>query len=243
MRLIVNADDFGYSPGVNRGIIEGFEKGVVRSTTIMANMPAFEDAVNLALETPGLSVGLHFNLTSGPCLTGCCTLTDKRGMFVRGLDYSKTDPRDVRRELGVQMQRLLQRGIIPSHIDSHHHVHAQPVVAEAVSLVARRMRLPVRPCGPFEREGRLLSTAFFGEVSLEKLKGILLSGQDSGAAVMELMCHPGRADEPLIQRSSYSRAREKELALLTDPKLKAWLDAQGITLGSYRDFPLEERID
>ncbi|MGI6168741.1 MAG: carbohydrate deacetylase [Christensenellales bacterium] len=242
MRLIVNADDFGYSSGVNRGILECFERGVVRSATVMANMPAFEEAAEIARRTSKLAVGLHLNLSSGPSLTGRCSLTDDTGLFVRELDYFQVDEKDVEREFDAQMQRLLDGGILPSHIDSHHHVHRHPAIAQVIAARARSLKLPVRPGGRFENPAIVLSTDFSGDVSMEGLQRILLEGKAAGTEFMELMCHPGVADQELVERSSYSYGRERERELLTAPELGDWLERQGIALCSYRDFPREKIV-
>ncbi len=88
MRAIVNADDFGLSPGINRGIVRAFRDGVLSSTTMMANMPAFEDAVALAKAHPGLGVGVHLTLVWGAPVAGAervPSLVDRNGRFPAGL--------------------------------------------------------------------------------------------------------------------------------------------------------------
>ena len=89
MRLIINADDFGYSKGVNYGIIDAYKNGIVRSTTIMAGMPGFDHAVELAKENKELGVGVHLTLTSyKPVLDSHKTIVNEHGYFDKGL-YTK----------------------------------------------------------------------------------------------------------------------------------------------------------
>src|SRR5918911_4514999 len=84
--LVVNADDFGLSPGINAGIIEGFEKGILTSASIMVNAPAFEEAVELAQAHEGLGIGVHLNVLRGKALlppTEISSVVDADGLFLR----------------------------------------------------------------------------------------------------------------------------------------------------------------
>ena len=145
--LIVNADDFGYTRGVNRGIVEGFQRGIVTSTSLMANGAAFDDAVALVKAHPDLDVGCHINLVEGtpvsPRSHAARLLgTDERFHNLSGLvarlasGYIRAA--DLDRECSAQIERLLQAGIQPSHLDSHKHTHLHPQVAAAVARAAKR---------------------------------------------------------------------------------------------------------
>lgn len=113
MKLIVNADDFGYSKGVNLGIIEAHRAGVVTSTTTMVNMGGFEHAVQLARETPTLGVGIHLVLTCGaPVSHDVPSLTDEHGRFHRGYDYlGTTSPEDVERSCAAKSKSIWRRDL------------------------------------------------------------------------------------------------------------------------------------
>jgi predicted glycoside hydrolase/deacetylase ChbG (UPF0249 family) len=138
--LVINADDLGFAPGVNRGIIESFDAGTLSSASMMVNTPAFVEAVPLALaRTPRLGVGLHLNLVGGRPLTAAPSLTNARtGEFhplaelARRalLGWVRTD--DVRRECDAQLHALAAAGIVPTHLDSHRHAHALPGILPAV---------------------------------------------------------------------------------------------------------------
>ncbi|MGI8499021.1 MAG: ChbG/HpnK family deacetylase, partial [Gemmatimonadaceae bacterium] len=143
-RLIVNADDFGFSPGINRGIIEAHRAGTLPSASLMATGIAFEDAVSLLADTPTLDVGLHFDLTMGPPLTGARTLTDPatgrchRLPALLGLvAVGRIDRGEVIAEWRAQYDRLCAAGVRPSHLDGHHHAHAFPMIWGAVVDAAR----------------------------------------------------------------------------------------------------------
>lgn len=139
-RLIVNADDFGLTPGVNRAIVEAHVKGVVTSATLMANASGFEDAVRLAKSAPNLSVGCHVLLVDGfPLLSPSRipTLTD--GADSRRFEKSisrfgvralrgRVDPKEVETEVIAQIQKLQTSGIQISHVDTHKHAHIFPQI-------------------------------------------------------------------------------------------------------------------
>ena len=131
-QLIVNADDFGFTPDVNQGIVEAHRRGILTATTLMANGEAFDDAIRLARETPTLDIGCHLVLIGGQSL-------------LTGRAYPLTVPRLVAalacgelnayEELKAQTQRIVDAGIQPTHLDSHKHTHLAPPVLEAVARV------------------------------------------------------------------------------------------------------------
>ena len=148
--LVVNADDFGISRGVNRGIVEAHRAGLVTSASLMANLPAAEDALTRASICPDLGLGLHLTLTAGRPLCppeSVPTLVDADGQFfvlgtlLARLSLGKVHPDDLRRELTSQVEWALRRGIRPDHVDSHHHVHVHPRVAPIVIALAREHRV------------------------------------------------------------------------------------------------------
>jgi len=167
-KLIVNADDFGLTVGVNRAIIEGHTRGVITSATVMANMPAFDDAVALAKDHPSLGVGLHFNITQGrPVADASCvgSLIDDQGEFWgtsaallgRAL-AGRLNTGEVVIELRAQIEKAVRAGLRLTHIDSHKHSHALPRVCEAVIATIRdcginAARLP-REAWRFDRNAK-----------------------------------------------------------------------------------------
>jgi predicted glycoside hydrolase/deacetylase ChbG (UPF0249 family) len=147
--LVINADDFGFAPGVNRGIVEVHEAGVLTSTSIMVNAPAFADAVALArARAPRLGIGLHLDLVAGRPLTHAPSLVDQRtgcffslGELARRAFAGRVRPDDVRRECDAQIAALAATGIGPTHLDSHRHAHALPGVLPAVAASAHQAGL------------------------------------------------------------------------------------------------------
>jgi len=158
-RLIVNADDFGISRGVNRGIVEAHRTGIVTSASLMANLPSAEDALTRAATCPDLGLGLHLTLTAGSPLCPperVPTLVDTNGRFLilgtllARLSTGRVTTNDLCRELTAQVEWSLRRGVRPDHLDSHHHVHIHPRVAPIVVGLAREHGVPWVRC-PTER--------------------------------------------------------------------------------------------
>ncbi|MGH9627923.1 MAG: ChbG/HpnK family deacetylase [Bryobacteraceae bacterium] len=148
-RLIVNADDFGFTTDVNRGIIEARTTGVLTATTLMANGPAFEDAVRLAKDHPDLDVGCHLVLVGGPSLLGERSLSERPGQGPRALPRSIPQllqalalrRLDIYAELRAQVEKILAGGIVPTHLDTHKHTHLLPQVLEAVVRLSAEYRI------------------------------------------------------------------------------------------------------
>lgn len=145
--LIVNADDFGISEGVNRAILEAHQRGILTSTTAMANMPSFEHAAQLALEHPTLGVGVHLNLTTGnpllpraqvPTLVGDEGRLLPMSQVVRGLTFGRLDHRQMEMELSAQVEKMMEAGLRITHLDSHHHLHVHPVLQPIAVRIALR---------------------------------------------------------------------------------------------------------
>lgn len=147
-RLIINADDFGLSPGVTRGIVEAIDAELVTSTSVMVNMPSWEET---AARLPGLSarasIGLHLNLVTGRPLTAARSLVDATtGAFVPlrelvlRVALGRVHHRDLALECEAQYARLLATGVRVTHFDSHRHVHMLPTVWRAVRPVLGAVR-------------------------------------------------------------------------------------------------------
>lgn len=145
-QLIVNADDFGISRGVNRGVVEAHRHGLVTSASLMANLPSAEDALTRAATCPDLGLGLHLTLTAGRPLTAADqvpSLVDADGQFfvlgalLARLSRGLVRGDEVRRELDAQATWALRRGLRPTHLDSHHHIHVFPTITPIVVGLAR----------------------------------------------------------------------------------------------------------
>jgi len=210
--LIVTADDFGLSHGVNRGIVEAHREGILTSTSLMVHRPAAEQAAALARESPALSVGLHLELDPAAA--------------------------DVPTELDRQLGRFTDLvGAPPTHVDSHHDVHKNPRVLPHVQAWAERIGVPVRG-GSRVRHLSKFYGQWGGETHLEQIsvEGLLrLLDAELGPGVTELTCHAGYVDEGLT--SSYTVEREAELRTLCDPRVRPALAERGVRLVGFRDLP------
>jgi predicted glycoside hydrolase/deacetylase ChbG (UPF0249 family) len=132
--LIVNADDFGFTPDVNRGILAAHRDGILTAATLMANAEAFDDAVRLARDTPSLDVGCHLVLISGrSVLPPYAPLPASAPALLRALAARRIRVYD---ELAAQVRRILAAGLEPTHLDTHKHTHLAPPVLDAVARIA-----------------------------------------------------------------------------------------------------------
>ena len=224
--LIVNADDFGQSPGVNAGVIEAHERGIVTSASMMVCWPAAHEAAEYGRAEQVLSIGLHLDLGQWTFAEGEWTADYER------VPLSNPDEveREVRRQLGL-FRELVGRD--PTHLDSHQHVHrnepAKSVTARLASelgVVLRERSSRVRYCGEFY--GQTGTGEPFPEgISLEHLVELIATLPPGNT---ELACHPGRA---LGADFVYGRERERELAALCDPRARAAIEREGIVLRSF----------
>ncbi len=138
-KLIVNADDFGYSEEINKGIIESHLNGIVTSTSIIVNMPGFKSAVKLAKKHPSLDVGIHLNLTEGkPLLNSPLVVNGKFSGSYSNFVLNKYPEEEIEAELEAQITRLEESGIKISHIDGHQHIHVFPNVFKIILNLAKK---------------------------------------------------------------------------------------------------------
>jgi chitin disaccharide deacetylase len=227
-RLIVNADDFGLSAGVNRGIIRAHEQGIVTSASLMVRWPGAAEAARYAQAHPELSVGLHLDLAEWVYRDGQWTPRYQ----VVPTDDEAAVVTEVSRQL-AECQRLLGRN--PTHLDSHQHVHRNEPVRSVLTRVAKELAVPLRSFTP----GVHYCGDFYGQTGEGEpyLKGISLEGlirtiRDLPAGVNELGCHPGD-DEGLD--SVYRAERMQELAVLCNPQVRAALERNQVQLCSFAD--------
>jgi predicted glycoside hydrolase/deacetylase ChbG (UPF0249 family) len=151
-RLIVNADDFGLTEGTNQAIIDAHQKGIVTSTSLLANGYAFDHAVKLAHENPSLGIGVHLTLTEGPPVgrpDSRLHLDSNKHFplsnqpFVRDLITGRLHHDAIRREFEAQIGRVIAAGFTPTHVDGHKYIHLLPGIAGIVADLARQLGVPV----------------------------------------------------------------------------------------------------
>ena len=229
--LIVNADDFGQSNGINLGIIEAFEHGVVTSASLMVRWPGAVTAACFARRRPRLSVGLHVDLGEWAY---------RQGQWVS--DYEVV-ARDDSAAVAAEVHRQLTKfrtlmGREPSHIDSHQHVHRNDPLRSVLMGLARTIGIPLRLysnvqyCGEFygqSENGGLLSD----HISIKALENLLTQ---LAPGITELACHPAKTVD---FNSMYSEERLHELTVLCDPRIRNFLAQNRIELISFNSVPEE----
>ena len=253
-RLIINADDFGFTPDVNAGIVHAHRNGVLTSTTLMANGDAFDDAVRLAYETPSLDIGCHLVLVQGKSLLTGRPLPKGPLELLRTLGVSGLD---VHAELRAQIVKIIDTGIRLTHLDSHKHTHIVPSVFRVVVRLAEEfdipyIRLPLDHTTRFTGAAcRLADTYYRGLAKGSHVRmtdhflGFRLTGhltEDSFAAALrtlhegitEFMCHPGFLTEQLSNaQTRLKESRVRELEALTSPRIRELMDAESIHLATF----------
>lgn len=232
--LIVNADDFGQSSGVNRGVIEANERGIVTSASLMTRWPAAIEAAAYARRHPALSLGLHVDLGEWAYRGD----TWQPFYEVVQLDDEPAVRIEVARQLAA-FRRLIDKE--PTHIDSHQHVHqrepARSVlcgVADSLGVPLRHFTPSIRYCGDFygqSAEGFPVPGAIAVD-ALEKILSTLPGG------VTELGCHPGYGDD---LTTMYRDERAQEVPVLCDVRIRAMILESGIELRSFADLPPLDR--
>ena len=281
-RLIINADDFGQTLGISRGIATAFNHGVVTSTSLMVNSVHTKEAVHLLKSRQiGIPIGLHFNLTFGkpvcnplriPSLvngSGEFPATFKYDELVQGptidiagqvnhvLDGFQKRARyeDVRRELVAQFEVFTRIvGHLPSHLDSHHHIHQIPMVLDVIKELAFDKRLRVRQISDTMRadlqKHQIPTTdafidTFWGEKDLNLAKERFIDAvKRIKRSITEWVCHPGYTDLELNRTSLYSWQRDVELKLLCSKDVIDCIAQRGIILDSdSKSWMINRRTD
>jgi predicted glycoside hydrolase/deacetylase ChbG (UPF0249 family) len=227
--LIVNADDFGRTAGINRGIAKAHRDGIVTSTSVMVRWPAAAEAAQHASVFPKLSFGLHGDFGEWVFRGG----TWQPVYEVVALD----DESAITKELNQQLDRffdILKR--TPTHLDTHQHVHKRDPMRSILSQKAAELRIPLR----FYTPAINFCGAFYGQtdqgeqipdsLGAEHLKNIL---KDLPAGTSELCCHPGEVEN---LTDAYGTERAIELATLCDPQIRQAIEVLDITLTSFANI-------
>ncbi|MGD8537089.1 MAG: ChbG/HpnK family deacetylase [Candidatus Aminicenantes bacterium] len=171
-KVIINADDFGLVQGVNEGIIKAHKEGILTSTTLMANMPGFDQAVELAGAHPNLGVGVHLNILRGQPLSPVEkveSLLSKDRCFVPSVPHllrrillKRIGIDEVEREFRAQVEKVKNTGLSPSHIDSEKHIHMIRPLFRIVLKIAKEYRINrvrfIQECCLFLRPGQMLKS-------------------------------------------------------------------------------------
>jgi chitin disaccharide deacetylase len=232
--LIVNADDFGLSAGVNRGIVEAHEHGVVTSASLMVRWPAASAAVAAAKTWPAFSIGLHVDLGEWRYREGAWHVCYQR--------LPIGDAGAVAAEIDAQLAAFLAvvgRG--PTHLDSHQHVHRREPVRRLMLERGERLGVPVRDLlGDVRYQGAFYGLDHDGQPNPDGIsyEAFLAAVNMLSEEVIEVGCHPAAE---IDFESMYTSERLDELRTLCDPRLRTALSDGGFELASFHELEKRRR--
>jgi predicted glycoside hydrolase/deacetylase ChbG (UPF0249 family) len=257
----MNADDFGISDGVNRGILEAHQDGILTSTTLIVNTNHADEAVSMwKKHTSQLGLGLHINLSYGAPITDLETipsLVEPDGNFPSSYEGVVTksasfDPAELSIEINAQINRFIElTGQPPDHLDSHHHATYFHVNTYKTMLaIANQYQIPIRRKVALSDDHKSIADSNIftdPEYAVRTTDNLDLSWYDGGATLenlihilknlpdgsTEIMCHPGYA---INLDESYAVQRERELDILTNSDIKALIESEGIQLITFADL-------
>lgn len=213
--LIVNGDDFGASPGINRGILEAHRNGILTSTSVLVHRAASFEVKAVTRSCPDLSLGLH-------------------------LELNPAELARIPEQLDDQLKRFVELvGTLPTHVDSHHNVHRDFRIAPDVRAWAELQGLPLRGFSRVRQLSRFYGH-WGGRSHPEQISGtnlLALVDAEVGEGIIELICHPGYV-EPEFE-TSYAAEREIEVRTLCSDVVRQGLLAREIHLIGFRDMPAE----
>ncbi len=220
--LIFNADDFGASTGVNRGILECHTRGVVTSASLMVTGHAVHEAVSMSREHPALAIGLHWDVWG----------EDER-------EFDIGDVHAVRDEFHRQVEQFQHLlGRLPTHVDSHRHAHREKHLMPVFQELVEPLGVPLRDDARVRYVSHFYAQWEWKVTNLEYVSVPFLQRllhEEVGDGWTEFSCHPGYASPDYA--AVYLSERESEVRTLTDPRVRQTIEELSIRLVSYADFP------
>lgn len=225
--LIFNADDFGASTGVNRGILECHTNGVVTSASLMVTGRAVHEAVSMSRDHPMLSIGLHWDVWG-----------EDEG------EFNIHDIRAVRNEFYKQLDKFHHlMGRMPTHIDSHRHAHREEHLMAVFRELVEPLGVPLRDDGRVRFVGGFYAQWEWMVTNLEYVDVPFLQKmirEEVSEGWTEFSCHPGYVSPDYT--AVYLGERESEVRTLTDVRIRQTIEQLGICLVSYANYPLSDRL-
>lgn len=270
--LVTVADDLGRSSSVNQAITEAHDRGIVTAASLMAGGEAFQEAIQIALERNRLSVGLHVTLCDGRSVLPPSRIPDlvgpdghfEKSPLVAGLRFSKPNIlSQIEAEIEAQFDRLEEAGIIPTHVDGHHHLHMHPVIFEVICRQASRrgigwIRLPKESfsvvlsfCFPFYAITPFVEWAVFGLLGVYNIRkarkyglrvachvyGLSRTGSIDEKYLLDILKRAnGSLNEIFVHPDIATECGRQELDALTSTKVRNQLASLGISLVGYREL-------
>lgn len=226
MKIIINADDFGFSNSINNGIIDAYKEGLISSTSIMINMPYAEEAILKWKENKSLGLGLHINLTQGsPISSNVKSLVDENNIFHKHRKIENEEIEvtyeDAYREIKAQIEKVLSYNVKIDHLDFHHFIHLNHSIRKVLIDLALEYQLPIRAMDDdFQKEilqAKIKTTDafcfdFYGE-GAKRENIVKFIEEHKNCNSIEILTHCGYVDEDTKYRSNYL-LREIELSEL-----------------------------
>jgi predicted glycoside hydrolase/deacetylase ChbG (UPF0249 family) len=265
IRLVVNADDFGITPAITRGIVRAHMDGIVTSCSILGNSDGLVDAARGLRTAPTLGVGIHLSLTTGrPVLPAdrVRSLVDGSGQFAPDarrfvVRFPRMRPEEITAELDAQIERVRAVAPVLDHLDTHQHVGLFPPIRPILRTIARRHAIAIgrqrlapprywttRPIRAIEawairaasRGATRVTTWGFEETGHLEEAALLAVIARLPPGDHELLCHPGECNEPVPSHPGWRADWAGELRALTAPSVRAALDAAGVSLCRWKDI-------
>ncbi len=234
--IIVNADDFGQSYAINRGVIAVFEHGILTSASLMVRWPASRHAADYARQHPSLSLGLHVDFGEWAY---------RNEIWLPVYEVLRTEhPDEYRRELAHQLNAFRDlTGQDPTHLDSHQHVHSEEPLRSVLIETAAGLQVPLRNFDPRIR----YDGSFYGQssrgypvpraIEVDSLVRLIQTLPDG---VTELGCHPGDVDAHFD--SMYRTERAQEVRTLCDPRVRETIRSAGVGLCSFEELRPDAKL-
>ncbi len=276
-KLIIHADDGGLCHSINRAIIEALKAGIVTSTSLMVPCPAFDEIADYFSNNPQHDVGVHFTLTCGysPKPWGPVSgkhkvpsLVDANGYFWSTVEHllANADPKDIATELRAQVERLLQFGIKPTHLDSHRGVVFQDFrFLEIYVKLGIEYKIPPLLLKPTETTFKAAEEQGI-KLDLQKIKMLLEMGllfldqlymigendlsfderenqyiqtiRQIPPGISQLIIHPGYDDEDLNLLTANGKYRNDDRVIFSDSRIKQLVEEQNINLVGWKEFAM-----
>jgi len=252
VRIIFNADDFGYSEAVTLGIIKAHKDGVIVSTTMMSNMPAAAFAAKLSRDYPKLYIGQHSNIVIGKPVSDPAllpSLVDENGYFntkARKKRGESLNKEEIKLEVRAQAERFKElMGHYPSHIEGH--AISDPGLFYAISTVATELGVHYTDIERDGKGGVIRGANNYGYELPDYpdahyyMEGVSLDfwlrdlGHMLEKDLVEMHTHPGYIDQELLDWSSYNLYRAKEVQIACSKELKDWIKANGVQMIGFDD--------
>lgn len=267
MKLIIQSDDYGISEGVSTGIIKGIKEGVITCTGLFANMPSSSHAADLIKNYPHVCLGIDLNYVAGrPCakLNEVSSLVDKKGMFYDSRQRRMLDKECVNHdhmnyeetliEAKAQVDKFIELvGKKPEYI--HGHAYSSPTVLKVQDKISELYQIPTtrayQEVNQLDRGSNSWYTVPFGLEDQMKTstKDFITQDQLGFNKISDygiIVSHCGYVDAPLLELSSFTIIRTKDLEAMLSLEIKEWLAKNNIELISYRDLkhhPISKTMD